>query len=251
MQDGHHMSIIEHTLNVLILPGLHTDSRSTENILESSTSLLNASSANSSSNGVGQPSLAMPGLKGLCMPSPLHLRLHVLTRLSFNEQGRITRHRDFWDVRDVLGLVPGMRVAQWLGTRIAAQGIAAVTQAASWVFGGKKSSLSCEEEEVATMGMDVERDGSGGLPATMDTTVSGSSSRGELHDGTGGSGANALGLQLHDGLTIPSGSWKGRSGGGVRVWGPGLYLAPLTTSTTAGTLSSDAPDVDPGDFAGS
>jgi hypothetical protein len=45
-----------------------------------------------------------------------------MTRLSFNEQGRVTHHRDFWDVKDVLGLVPGLTLAQWMGTRLAAKG---------------------------------------------------------------------------------------------------------------------------------
>jgi hypothetical protein len=46
-----------------------------------------------------------------------------MTRLSFNEQGRVTHHRDFWDVKDVIGLVPGLTLAQWMGTRLAAKGL--------------------------------------------------------------------------------------------------------------------------------
>lgn len=41
----------------------------------------------------------------------------------FNEQGKITRHRDFWDVKDLLGLVPGVSLAQWIGTRLAGTGL--------------------------------------------------------------------------------------------------------------------------------
>lgn len=133
------MSVIEHTLNILIFPGLHSDSRGTENLYADL-----VDSTSSTSIGVNahmpRPCLNVPGLKRLCLPSPLHLKLHVLTRLSFNEQGRITRHRDFWDVRDVIGLVPGMTVAQWIATRVAAQGLSYATRIASWMFGRKRAS---------------------------------------------------------------------------------------------------------------
>ena len=32
-------------------------------------------------------------------PSPFHLKLPIITRLAFNEAGKITHHRDFWDVK--------------------------------------------------------------------------------------------------------------------------------------------------------
>lgn len=32
-------------------------------------------------------------------PSILHLSLPIITRLSFNDAGKITHHRDFWDVK--------------------------------------------------------------------------------------------------------------------------------------------------------
>ena len=35
----------------------------------------------------------------------------------------MTYHRDIWDVKDFIGLLPGMTLAQWLGTRIAAVGL--------------------------------------------------------------------------------------------------------------------------------
>ncbi|KAG8812676.1 hypothetical protein FRC17_001907, partial [Serendipita sp. 399] len=63
--------------------------------------------------------------------------------LTFNEQGRVSAHRDFWDVKDLVGgLVPGARAAQWVLTRLAARGFAT----ASWllvgdwtVWGGRKT----------------------------------------------------------------------------------------------------------------
>ena len=274
------MSIIEHTLNVLVLPGLHTDSRSSESALGSTLSLVNSSTPGGvgHSNTAGQPSLAIPGLRGWSVPSPLHLRLRVLTRLSFNEQGRITRHRDFWDVRDVLGLVPGMRVAQWVGTRVAAQGISVVTRAASWAFGRYKG--RSEGSESSDTVLDTDREGGMDVESPAVTTVapaSGSSSRGEIvlsmggsEHGTGnvsgvggvGNGIgtnvnvngsnnqhhsnNALGLQLHDGLMIPSGSWRGRSGGGVRLWGTGNSNSSNNVyhATTLTSIASEAPEGD-------
>jgi len=72
------------------------------------------------------PSLQIPGT-ALTLPSPFHFQLHVVTRLCFNEQGRVTQHRDFWDVKDVIGLVPGVSLAQWIGTRLAAKGISCMS----------------------------------------------------------------------------------------------------------------------------
>jgi hypothetical protein len=106
-----------------------------------------------------QPYLSVPGLRKLNLPSPLHLKLHVLTRLSFNEQGRITRHRDFWDVRDVIGLVPGMTVAQWIGTRVAGHGISIATQFASWLFGRRKAEESADCERGRLLGSSVSSQG--------------------------------------------------------------------------------------------
>jgi hypothetical protein len=68
--------------------------------------------------------------RGLMLPSPFHLQLRVITKLTFNEQGRVSAHRDFWDIGDLVGLVPGARAAQWVLTRLAARGLAT----ASWLF---------------------------------------------------------------------------------------------------------------------
>ena len=120
--DGHRRNIVEHTVNVLFLPGLHSDS--TRRKHTTSSSLIPDSSSNQLLLGNQYPAprdprIFVPGT-GLGLPSPLHLQLHILTRLSFNEQGRITHHRDIWDVKDVLGLVPGVSLAQWIGARLAA-----------------------------------------------------------------------------------------------------------------------------------
>jgi len=66
----------------------------------------------------------------------MHFRLRVLTRLSMNEQGRITHHRDFWDVKDLLGLVPGVNLAQWITTRITGYSLSVVGRLTMWAFGG-------------------------------------------------------------------------------------------------------------------
>jgi hypothetical protein len=120
--DGHKRSIVEHTLNILLFPDLHIGFK-IPNTLS-----LRASSP--SSEAVHELSVILPGIPSLpvpgtpfAVPSPLHLQLPILTRLSFNEQGKITYHRDVWDMRDVIGLVPGMRVMQWILGRAGAWGL--------------------------------------------------------------------------------------------------------------------------------
>jgi len=190
------MCIIEHTINVLLLPGLHFDASAPAedfdeyDILEHPSMVASAAVTPGSYTSAPlppppQPCLALPGLEALSVPSPLHLKLKVLTRLSFNEQGRITRHRDIWDVRDVLGLIPGMRVAQWVGTRVAAQGLSVVARMASWVFGIRRKGEDVERGD---------RDFNSGhyFVPTRTRTTSGASSRGEAGS------SNALGLHLDD-----------------------------------------------------
>jgi len=120
--DGHRKAIVEHTLNILLLPGIHCESAISH---RTSTDLNIHSSPTVGSNHhhfFASPSLPIPGTS-LSFPSPLHLQLRIITRLSFNEQGLVTYHRDFWDVKDLIGMLPGMTLAQWLGTRIAAVGL--------------------------------------------------------------------------------------------------------------------------------
>ncbi|KIJ63170.1 hypothetical protein HYDPIDRAFT_113768 [Hydnomerulius pinastri MD-312] len=120
--DGHRKSMVEHTLNILLFPGLHTTYK-----IPKTLSLHHPPSPSESGSHLSlalpaTPSLPIPGTP-LALPSPLHLQLPIMTRLSFNEQGQITYHRDIWDVRDVLRLVPGIRLVQWFAGRASASGL--------------------------------------------------------------------------------------------------------------------------------
>lgn len=96
--DGHRRTIIEHILHIQFLPGLQrsTDTGWISHPLTSEASQLSLSVPNSTlpyqhshqtRSNLGQSS------------SPLHLHLPIITRLSFNDAGRITHHRDFWDIK--------------------------------------------------------------------------------------------------------------------------------------------------------
>ncbi|KAJ7462040.1 hypothetical protein FB451DRAFT_1043886 [Mycena latifolia] len=151
--DGHRKTIVEHTLNILVLPGIHRDSH--YRAQPSSDSLVTHSPSLTASSHPSSPGLAIPGTS-LTVPSPFHFKLHIITRLSFNEQGRITHHRDFWDVKDVMGLVPGVSLAQWIGTRLAAKSL---TYAASfWSRSSPNAAGECaaqpaSEHDAMEMGM--------------------------------------------------------------------------------------------------
>jgi len=121
--DGHRKTIVEHNLNILVFPSLHTDTGTATQF-----SLSNESLSSPMPPHPIHPSLRIPGTS-LTVPSPFHLQLRIITRFLFNEQGRITHHRDFWDVKDVMGLVPGVSLAQWIGTRIAARGLSYASRA--------------------------------------------------------------------------------------------------------------------------
>jgi len=124
--DGHRKAVVEHTLNVLLLPGIHRDGFLSHRSNSSTESLLNIADSSFSPlhppHPFVQPALHIPGTS-LSVPSPLHFKLRIMTCLSFNEQGLVTHHRDSWDVRDIMGLVPGLSLAQWIGTRLAAAGL--------------------------------------------------------------------------------------------------------------------------------
>jgi len=85
-------------------------------------------------------------LAGISLSSPMHFQLRVLTRLSMNEQGKITHHRDFWDVKDLLGLVPGVSLAQWMMTRITGFSLAFLGRVGMWAFGGSGGKAADQEE---------------------------------------------------------------------------------------------------------
>ncbi|CAA7258544.1 unnamed protein product [Cyclocybe aegerita] len=128
--DGHRKVIVEHTLNILLLPGIHCEGPISHRINSSTESLVNIHGSPvipSHHHPFVSPSLPIPGTS-LSFPSPLHLKLRVITRLSFNEQGLVTHHRDIWDIKDVMGLLPGVSLAQWIGTRIAAAGLSYVSK---------------------------------------------------------------------------------------------------------------------------
>jgi len=149
--DGHRRCIVEHTLNILLLPGIHSERCSSHmNAAHTyaftsdpprnspSRSLhVSFSSANGPLLPQSVPTLTVPGI-GLALPSPLHLQLHVFTRLSFNEQGRIIHHRDVWDLKDLVGLVPGGLLSQWVASRLVAQVLSTICRLGAWVSDEKR-----------------------------------------------------------------------------------------------------------------
>jgi len=122
--DGHRKTIVEHTLNILLLPGIHHDGLNRHQTNGSTDSLVNTVTGSPVPPipHFALPSLPVPGTS-LSVPSPLHFRLRILTRLSFNEQGCVTHHRDFWDVKDLMGLVPGVSLVQWIMSRLTGAGL--------------------------------------------------------------------------------------------------------------------------------
>jgi hypothetical protein len=158
-EDGHRRSIVEHTVNVLFFPSLHSDrTRRRQSSVTSSSLIPDSSSAhllleNQYPPHPSDPRIPIPGTN-LGLPSPLHLQLHIITRLSFNEQGRITHHRDIWDVKDVLGLVPGASIAQWIGARLAATSL---TFVARLFTGRRKSTRSSTRAGADDLAPDLEQ----------------------------------------------------------------------------------------------
>lgn len=126
--------IVEHTLHILLLPGIHCEGPLSHSVLpslhdvgNSPTTFLHPPSFPQTPPPFLIPSLPIPGTS-ISLPSPLHSKLRIMSRLSFNEQGRITHHRDYWDVKDVIGLVPGVPLAQWVGTRLAGLGLSYISR---------------------------------------------------------------------------------------------------------------------------
>ncbi|KAF8592577.1 hypothetical protein K439DRAFT_1625926 [Ramaria rubella] len=138
--DGHRKSIVEHTVHFLLLPGVHSgrSGRHTPPNAASESSLDIVPSHLYSLphfQRSSQPSLVVPGTR-MCWPSPFHLQLRVISRLEFNGE-RVTYHRDFWDVKDLVALVPGAKLAQYVGTRFAARALATVGHLGAWFWGEK------------------------------------------------------------------------------------------------------------------
>lgn len=156
--DGTRKSIIEHTLHILILPGIHVPSKSKQppspGSMSASASAMDLQLSTNPSTGylhkLAHPRLPFPGLN---IPSPFHLKLRVITKLTFNEQGRILYHRDWWDIRDLISLIPGAQPAQWVLTRLAARGFSSAMRVGSWLVGG--GSAAGDNGEHAHRGLSV------------------------------------------------------------------------------------------------
>ena len=103
--DGHKRIMVEHTLHILVFPGLHPHAQQPPvNTLSSAGGLIPPSESSISLRDY--VTMALPSSTrnrhpdiSLWPPSPFHLVLPMITRLSFNEAGKITHHRDFWDVK--------------------------------------------------------------------------------------------------------------------------------------------------------
>jgi len=140
--DGHRRTIVEHTLNILFLPGIHTETIKQHPpglALTDDFEQYSQVSVISSSSGFPHATEPTLSLGAVELPSPLHFQLHILTRLILNEQGRIIHHRDFWDVKDLVGLVPGVKLTQWISTRLAGYSLAAIGRIGAWLFGARIS----------------------------------------------------------------------------------------------------------------
>ncbi|KAF7302264.1 hypothetical protein MIND_00793500 [Mycena indigotica] len=140
--DGHRKTIVEHTLNILILPGIHREGRfrgqpSTDTLLTNASTPPSPLPTSQHPSQASTHSFAHPTSD---RPGPFYTR---------DSAGHITHHRDFWDVKDVLGLVPGVSLAQWIGTRLAAKGVAYATSL--WGLGGERERE--QEQERMEKGM--------------------------------------------------------------------------------------------------
>ncbi|EKM59496.1 uncharacterized protein PHACADRAFT_250032 [Phanerochaete carnosa HHB-10118-sp] len=140
--DGHRKIIVEHTLHILLLPGLHSPGRHHQVVATTQPETPSTRTLSLPSAHLQQVAHYSTLGIDLSLPSPFHLRLPITSKLSFNDAGKITYHRDLWDVKDMLGLVPGMSLAQWLSGRFAAQGIRGV----AWL--GRSLLWSRPEDEV-------------------------------------------------------------------------------------------------------
>jgi hypothetical protein len=107
--DGARTAMLEQTLHFLFLPELHTAAgqpTSTDSLVRNPRDSASTVSLLSTAAALGHATIPLPKLKlptlwgsrgeERTLPSPLHFQLHVITRLQFNESGRITHHRDFW-----------------------------------------------------------------------------------------------------------------------------------------------------------
>jgi hypothetical protein len=136
--DGHQRTIVEHTLHILFLPGLHSDEAFRSNVTASDSHEQHPQLSITTGSGLPRPVEPILGFAGIGLPSPLHFQLHIMTRLILNEQGRIIHHRDFWDVKDLLGLVPGATLTQWISTRLTGYTLAGISRILSRIIGKRE-----------------------------------------------------------------------------------------------------------------
>ena len=92
--------MVEHTLHILVLPGLHPHVHpASPQVVSSSESMMSLLLPDPASIRYQHPNLSF------WPPSPFHLKLPIITRLAFNDAGKITHHRDFWDVKVSTGYI--------------------------------------------------------------------------------------------------------------------------------------------------
>lgn len=132
--------MVDHVVHILFLPGLHK-MRTRQRDKWASTSSLESMHHGGSGRSL-HPTL--PLFPSLFEGSPLHLEVRVLSRLSFNESGRVAHHRDFVDIKELLSLIPGFATIQWLGSRTSAR----VLSWMSFLIG--KGATTVEGEESPT-----------------------------------------------------------------------------------------------------
>lgn len=132
--DGHERCIVEHTLHVLLLPGIHTPVGSLGGIASESETSLHLHANPSQFLTSRSPALPVP-FTSFAIPSPLHATLAISSRLTFNDAGKITYHRDTWDARDLVALLPGGSLLQWATSRAAASALGVAGRLGSWAFG--------------------------------------------------------------------------------------------------------------------
>jgi len=200
--DGHRRVVIEHTVYLLFLPNVFPPEPASGSdamtVHGSASSLSLPDSVNSANFGpIRHPTLG--GIARLLTTLARQVSLPVHTRLSFNDSGHITHHQDIWDVKDVLCLVPGVGIAQWIASRALAHGLASAFDVYAWAFS-------------VTGGQPIKKEGDETPRGTSTITQAGSmatdspratSAYGSVRSTSGAptsSAMNALGLQLSERL---------------------------------------------------
>jgi hypothetical protein len=157
----------------------------------SASSLSLPDSVNSANLGpIRHPTLG--GMVRLLATLARQASLPVHTRLSFNDSGRITYHQDIWDVKDVLCLVPGVGIMQWVASRVLAHGLASAFDAYAW------ASSTSGRQTVKKEGDETPRGTS--TITRAESTATESPNAFSLRSTSSAGVVNALGLQLSERL---------------------------------------------------